>query len=831
MSVATAPHPTPGSIARSVFWWFQDHRKIRWALLFTVVCTACYLFNTGAVWADTEAESTAATFFLPLAGVTDTHGVPISRYTELPMDPGNGVGYVLRSARYFVASMFWAFYSLPVLLVIALVDWILGFEWLTWLSAPFVTVSEGVSGVLEAWMIIPLGLMVSALVIGIGYVRGRTGAATVEFVMIVLVFGFIASSFANPLTWLGGSGDDAGGNSGLIQEAADAGSEAGVLALNQDADPSDSTVAGSVIDITLRNPLLSMSFGSTLDGECETRWNDNAADPSNDTEDIREEVIRCSDEVADANQTDGFGWLSHYILAWPAMIGIMALIGVFLVFLILQVVQVFISAVVAVIRGFMAVFPGHSRQALLNSLFQILVSIVLIGVYIFALTIYMWVVNAIVDTIPPGVTQIGSILVGIVVLIMAITFWKMKKAGKSIGERMAKALGRTGLAKDSPERKPSRFGSTTGNLAKSAAKQGLRMHNNGRMVRAATTATRAATTAAAVGTGGVGGVAAKVGTGMAAKAATTRAMTAASRGAAAAGGAGAAASAAAGPAQMGPGGRPVAGLPAGRSATGLPSGQSAAQLPAGKTTATPEPVGGISAPAGSENAPSSPLPPVAAAPGSPQPLGGIPAPAGSENAPSSPLPPRGVAPTTQASSTAQAGMNTGGGVPAPTQPSTMGSRRVSHIPAGNYGGTWVHKNGQTHRPVTVTPEGAPVRNVPSEEKINRGFQSGDSWVISSGVKPSGVNSAGSRRPSPQQRPASPAQSPGATQTPTEARPSPRPMQTRTEETPTRASRRAKPAAPAPAPTPTQAEGPQNRPAPRSMQPRGSEARRPKGGTE
>lgn len=831
MSIATAAHPTTASVARSIFWWFQEHKKIRWALLFVVVCTACYLFNTGVVWADTEAESNASTFALPLAGVTDTHGVPISRYTELPMDPGNGPAYVLRSARFFIASMFWVPYSLLVMLVIALVDWILAFEWLEWLSAPFVTLSEGVSGVLEGWMLIPLGLSVSALVIGIGYVRGRTGAATVEVVMIVLVFGFLASSYANPMNWLSGDGSDAAGDSGLIQQAADAGSEAGVLTVNEEADPSDSSVAGSVIDITLRNPMLSMAFGSTLEGDCAARWNDNAADPSNDTEEIREEVIGCSDEVADANQTDGFGWLGHYILAWPAMIGIMALIGVFLAFLIFQVVQVFIGAIIAVIRGFMAVFPGNSRQAWLNSIFQILISIVLIGVYIFALTVYMWVVNAIVEVIPAGVTQIGTILLGIVVLIMAITFWKMKKAGKSIGERMSKALGRTGLAKDSAERKPSRFGSTTGNLAKSAAKQGLRMHTNGRMMRAATTATRAATTAAAVGTGGVGGVAAKVGTGMAAKAATTRAMTAASRGASAAG-----AAASPGAAQMGHGSKPLAGLPAAKSSAGLPAGRSAAQLPAG----SPQPVGEISAPAGSENAPSSPLPPQGVAPSErvssvtppagPQPVGGIPAPAGSENAPSSPLPPRGAVPTAQTSSSPQSGMNSGAGVPAPQPAGNMGSRRVSHIPAGNYGGTWVHKNGQTHRPVTVTPEGAPVRNLPSEEKINRGFQNGDSWVISSGVKPSGLRTAGAQHPSPQ-RPASPAQSPSATQTsaPTQSRQAPRPMQTRTEETPTRASRRAKPEVPAP--IPKQAEGPQNRPTPRSMQPRGSEARRPKGGTE
>ena len=411
----------------------------------------------------------------------------------------------------------------------------------------------------------------------------------------------------------------------------------------------------------------------------------------------------------------------------------MFLIAVFLGFLLYQVAQVFIGAVIVVIRGFLAVFPGGSRQAWLNSLFQVAIAAVLVGVYIWALTVYMWLLERIIAAIPAGLIQLGSIVAGVLILAATFTFWRMRKAGKSIGERIAKALGRTGLAKDTPERKPSTFGSTVGSLGKQAASKAIDMHQRSKMFRAATTGAKVAAT---IGTGGTGGIAAKVGTGLVAKAATTKAMMAASRSAASRKAVDAASRAA----------------DANGSAPNATQPQNVA-LPAGVGAAEPAAELGGSVPAGGLEAAASP-----------------------EGRPASPLAARGETSQEVALAGRQQGMNAGNGVPAAPQPQAGATRRISHIPEGNYGGTWVHKNGQAHRPVTITPDGRPVRNVPSEEKITRGFRSGDSWVISPGVRPSPRSAAAA----PSQRATTQAHSP----TPTRTFPNPRPMQSRSGQGPT-----------------------------------------------
>lgn len=807
-TTARTPTPTPGDVLCNIWAWLKAHPRARYTLIFFAVCTVCYFFNISTA-AATDTETSSRAFDLPLVGVTDTHGVPIWRYVELPLDPGNGPTYVLRSIRYFIASILWAFYAMPILLMIAMVEWIVSFEWLSWIAAPFETVAEGVSGVMEAWMIVTLGIAISALWIGVGYLRGRTGAATVEFVMVVLVFGVIASPAADPFSWMTGGGSDTASESGFIQQAADAGAEAGGMTINQEADPENVTLAGSIVDITLRHTMLNMAFGSSLSGDCEDAWNTAALESDNDAEDVRGEVIDCDDAVADANQTDSFVWLFDYLMAWPAAIGVMFLLGVFLFFLIWQVFQAFISAVVAVVRAFLALFPGNSRTAWLNSLFQVVVSGVLIGIYIFMLTVYMWGMGELVDALPAPLIRTGSILLGILIVIAAITFWKMKKAGKSVGERLSKALGKTGLSKDSPEKKPSNFGTTAKNLGSKA----YQVRQNTRMIRAMKTGTTAAAT---VGTGGIGGVAAKAATsaagGMAMKAATKN-------------------------------GSPGANLPGVKGALPGAARSPKPSLPAGSSPAGALPSGSKSSPAGalptgSENAPT-PAPSTGI-----QPVVGVQPPSGSENAPSSPLPSReangneGVPPTATGAERVNAdtpspaheqhpqsvpvgSANTG--VPAQERPVP----RVNNIPEGNYGSNWVHKSGQMHQPVTINQDGTPVQNIPREEKMSRAVQSGDRWIMpgTENLKP-GRQAQQAPRRNPEPQPASPAQSSERLQQQNEHRPIPKPMQSRPTESGPSVNRPPRPepvnvsarANQASSPqTPPREETPAQRPTPRAMQ--------------
>lgn len=808
-AMATAPTPTPADALRGLVAWLKIHPKTRYALIFFAVCTICYFINVSSA-AATATETDSQALDLPLVGITDTHGVPIWRYMELPMDPGNTAAHVMRSIRYMFASIVWAIYALPVLMIIAMAEWIVSFEWLSWIAAPFEFVAGGVTGVLEAWMLIPLATAISALWIGIGYVRGRTGAATVEFVMVVLVFGFIASPFADPFTWMAGDGSDTASESGFIQQAGNAGAEAGGMTINQETDPENATVSGAIVDITLRQPLLNMSFGSSLSGDCEEVWNEHASGGSDvEAEDLRKEVVDCSDAAKAANETDSFLWMFDYIMAWPVMLGVCFLLAVFLFFLIWQVASAFISAFMAVVRGFLALFPGNSRVAWLNSLFQVIVSGVLIGIYIFALTVYMWALGQVLDAVPAPLARVGALLVGLLAIIGGFLYWKIKKSGQSVGQRLAKALGKNGLSKDAPDKQPSNFGTTAKNLTKTAVSKGIDRRNNARMLRTGLTA------ATAMSTGGLGTAAAKVGSGLAAKATTARAMTAVSKNA---------------------------------QRNGTPHGSASPQ-----SAAPPRGNMGASVPTASRSAPTEAAASTITTPPEPtaaQSAGMVPPPAGAEDAPQSPLPaPAGqgttgvasrVAAHRAADSGAQGQSQRAGraaGVPVPAaaaartpQQGQEGGPRLRNIPPGRHGRNYVHKNGQVHQPLTVEPDGTPVRNVPSEEKIARATQSADGWIL-----PGAKNLKPSSRTHATSQPTAPTRSPERENKQTEQRPAPKPMQQRRTNDAEPAKRRPRPelvdvAARASQASQSSTEAPKQpteRPTPRPMQNR--RANRERGG--
>jgi len=693
--------PTLKTAVSSLWAWFKVHPKTRNILLFLGICTVFYFFNSGVAWADNESDPRSQTLFLPLDGMTDTSGVPVWRYLNLPMDPGNGT-YFMRSVRYTIASILWGLYTAPLVGLLALVDWIVSFEWLVWIAAPFETIADGVSSVLEAWMLIPIGISISAAWIAIGFLRGRMGAATVEFIMVALVLALVSSPLTQPFEILAGDGTSAESSQGLIRKAGDIGAEAGAVTVNQEADVEDATLTGSIIDVTLRRPMLMMSFGSPLEDneECAKSWNTNAAEDSDkDAEDIRKEVIKCDDDVADANQTSSYMWFGSYILAWPTTAGVALILTVFVVFLTYQVFQALYSSLMTVVRGFIAAYPGNSRTAWLGSLFQVLVSAVMVGVYIFALTIYIWLMGKIIDNLPPAAVQNGLLLMGILIIVAAISFWKMKRSGDSIAKRVSRALGRTGLSKNAQDQKPSKLGSVAG--------KATTLYHRSKMLRAARTG---ATTAAAVGTGGATAAAAKaggaVGTSMAGKAGKAMANKA------------------------------LPPSPTQPQLSGAPK-ENHALPPASPPAEAGSPTNPPLQPAGDGSANAMPLPVGQgqdAKQSVPEPTHGSP-----DNQPEAP-----VQPTAHRTSPE----------PQPTSPAQKPRvSNTSHIPAGRYGNTWVHKGGQIHSPETIRPDGTPVKNVPHEDKMHRAFQQGDSWVTSPDVQ--NLNPA----PTPM-RSASPRQTPG-----------------------------------------------------------------------
>lgn len=505
---------TPAEDAMLRLWvWLSVHRKTRAVLAVMILCTISQLINTTAAMADDDSapKTTLGTYWLPLGDVTDSHGVLVDQYTELPLDYGQSV-YVTRQIRGVLMRIAWMGYTLVTYAVLALCDFILSLEWLDWVLAPLTLLANSLQGVLDRTGIIGLGIAIAALVIAWGAIRGKMGAALAEAALVAVVVGLVASPMGNPSSVV----------KDWITVSADYGTEASqatVTGTEEGAKASSNPVSGQIVDLTVRRPALMLSFGSDLEGsDCATTWDDKAKDHA-DAEKKRKAILKCDKELKGANETDNFAVFAFFFMFCVSTAGVLALVSVFLFFLLKDVLLAGLGAINTVLRAHLAVFPGGGRQAFLNAFLQMVVNVVMVGVYVFLLSVYLWLLGKFTQALGAAVMMIANLMLGLMLLALAVTFWWFKRQGKSVGRRLAEALGSSPLNK-APKMKPSvlsRAGDKTTDLGKKAGSKYLQQRAKKKAM------TRGLTALAAMGVGAATG-----GAGTAAVHGVSRGMAAAS---------------------------------------------------------------------------------------------------------------------------------------------------------------------------------------------------------------------------------------------------------------------------------------------------------------
>lgn len=505
---------TPAEDAMLRLWvWLSVHRKTRAVLAVMILCTVSQLINTTAAMADDDSapKTTLGTYWLPLGDVTDSHGVPVDQYTELPLDYGQSV-YVTRQIRGVLMRIAWMGYTLVTYALLALCDFILSLEWLDWVLAPLTLLANSLQGVLDRAGIIGLGIAIAALVIAWGAIRGKMGAALAEAALVAVVVGLVASPMGNPSSVV----------KDWITVSADYGTEASqatVTGTEEGAKASSNPVSGQIVDLTVRRPALMLSFGNDLEGsDCATTWDDKAKDHA-DAEKKRKAILKCDKELKGANETDNFAVFAFFFMFCVSTAGVLALVSVFLFFLLKDVLLAGLGAINTVLRAHLAVFPGGGRQAFLNAFLQMVVNVVMVGVYVFLLSVYLWLLGKFTQALGAAVMMIANLMLGLMLLALAVTFWWFKRQGKSVGRRLAEALGSSPLNK-APKMKPSvlsRAGEKTTDLGKKAGSKYLQQRAKKKAM------TRGLTALAAMGVGAATG-----GAGTAAVHGVSRGMAAAS---------------------------------------------------------------------------------------------------------------------------------------------------------------------------------------------------------------------------------------------------------------------------------------------------------------
>ena len=493
VSGASAVSATPAQDALLRAWiWLSFHPKTRILLAVVLTCFVCQMVNaTMAQAADEEPAIDPNTYWLPLANVTDTHGVPVGTYTELPLDYGN-VTHPERSIRGMLMRLAWMTYTVSVYGILALCNFVLSLEWIDWILSPFILLANSIQGLLDQTGIVGLGIFIAAIVIAWGMIRGRIGAAILEAAIVAVFVGMVSMPIANPSDQI----------KGWIGTSANYGTEIGTLAVtgsDANADTSANPVSGQIVDIAVRTPALMLSFGSTLDGDaCAQTWDDQAKSGA-DAEKLRKAVLGCNGELKDANETDNFNVFAFMAMFMVSTGGLTALILVFLAFLIKDVLLAGLGLINTVFRVHLAVFPGGGRQAFLNAFLQLLVNVFMVGAYIFLLNLYLWLVGQLYNALGATVMMIGNLIFGLVLIALAFTFWHLKKQGKSLAEKLAHTFGGSPMNR-APELKPSAFSQSASQLAgkgQKAASQHIKRRMMSKGIQAGAAAATGGTSLAA----------------------------------------------------------------------------------------------------------------------------------------------------------------------------------------------------------------------------------------------------------------------------------------------------------------------------------------------
>lgn len=454
------------------WFWLKTHRKTRLALIAAVVCTISYFVNmTNAMAFDMDSGS-YQTYFLPIGDVKDTAGVPIASYYELPLDYGR-LSYPRRLIRGVLLGLAWNFYTFVVFGIIAFLNFILSFVWLDWILSPFTLLANSIDGVLGQMGLIGLGLSITALVVAITAYKVGFGAALAELVIAAFVAALVGTSVGNPTSYF--SGDNS-----VVKQSSEFGSQLGNATVNSlnggdvsntTGDSSTNPISTQLVDMTVRAPAQMISFGKQLDEKCSKQW-DEAYKDGADAEKVRKKINGCDKDAKNANETDSYQAMGFYLLNMTGVVGLFFLIVVFGFFIVKDVVLALLGCVNVVIKGYLAVFPGPGRYAFFNALAQVAVNVIMVALYVWALSAYLWVIGKITESIGAVPLMLGSAFLGILIIIMTITFIMMKARGKKAGEALARYLSKLGLTSKPSARagQPSRL--------KSAAREVIRTGPN-----------------------------------------------------------------------------------------------------------------------------------------------------------------------------------------------------------------------------------------------------------------------------------------------------------------------------------------------------------------
>ena len=436
------------------FWrvrfWVKEHPW--WSRIIAVILIDVFLVCFGnTYWA--FADGGGAAPYILGGDITDSGGVPLSSYSMLPIDRGdwNPANW----GKVFIASWLdpiWTGHLGLLSWMIWFCNWLLSFEWVSVVSAPFGALADLLQQFLEKINWIPFALAIAGGVAGLAIMVGRHARGWSEIFISATCAVLATGMLANPIATLTAAG-------GAMDTAQQYGGEIAAAVVSEDLNnttlDSDNMLSAAVtsqlVDIFVKIPAQTVAFGHALEGECATAFTDQmiSSPPINTGgNEVRDAVNNCDEAAKKYNQNPNFGMVATAALMTPGALVLFVIPLTFGVLFLVTVLGFLIAALKTMWNVYLGILP-IDRNPLWKSLadtFMGLVAIVFMAV-VMAATLKL-TVAAITGLSALGVPLMAQMtFASLVMCVLIFLVIRAKRMAKKAGRSLAQQLSQYGFTK------------------------------------------------------------------------------------------------------------------------------------------------------------------------------------------------------------------------------------------------------------------------------------------------------------------------------------------------------------------------------------------------
>lgn len=441
---------TVGAILWRARVWIHVHPRWARVLFFVLLEAFIVLVGNELAYADSGSNGPAAPFLMD-GTIADSSGIPIANYVVLPISQGDllHTGQAIINA--FVSPI-WIGNVAFISWTAWLCNWLLSFEWVQVLSAPFNGIATVIQSMLGRINWIPFALVIGCGVAAIAIMVGRHARGWSEIALSALCAVLATGMLANPVATLTAAG-------GALDKAEQYGSQISAAVVNTDrtdtmqldsAHVLNSAVTSQLVDIFVRIPAQTIAFGHVLSGQCATEFNNQmkANPPAMGGDDVRNAVNGCDSQAKAYNENGNFGQVwsaATFLTGGSVMLVLPLLLGGLLVMAVIGFLVASIKAMVFVYWGILPVDRYPLWRALADMLMG-LVSIVF-------MTIVMAAVLKLSVAALTGLSKLGiplsaqMMIANLILIVLLVMLWRSHKLAKRAGRSMAEQLSRFGLGR------------------------------------------------------------------------------------------------------------------------------------------------------------------------------------------------------------------------------------------------------------------------------------------------------------------------------------------------------------------------------------------------